>query len=83
MTTGSPLVSVAMATYNGAPFLREQLDSILNQSRPPDEIVISDDNSQDATPAILAEYSSRYAARVRVLRNSQNLGFVRNFERFS
>jgi len=75
----SPLVSVAMATWNGARFLREQLDSIYAQTWPNLEIVATDDASTDGTPEILAEY-----ARTRGLRwqaNPQRLGLVKNFER--
>lgn len=45
--------SVAMCTYNGARFIEEQLDSILNQSLPIDEIVICDDGSTDETIEII------------------------------
>jgi glycosyltransferase involved in cell wall biosynthesis len=75
--TRLPAISVVMATYNGARFLRAQIDSILAQMEANDELVISDDRSGDATPEILAEYA---ADRVRVLRTSGQLGPIRNFE---
>jgi glycosyltransferase involved in cell wall biosynthesis len=74
-----PLVSVAMATRNGAPYLREQLDSIYAQTWPHLEVVVTDDASTDGTAGILDEY-----ARERGLRweaNPTPLGLVRNFER--
>lgn len=40
-------VSVAMCTFNGAAFVEAQLESILTQSRPPDEIILCDDRSTD------------------------------------
>ena len=43
------MISVAIATYNGQEFIKEQLLSILNQTMPVDEIVICDDNSRDNT----------------------------------
>lgn len=49
-------ISVAMASYNGEPYIREQIDSILNQTVLPDEIVVSDDNSDDSTYSILEDY---------------------------
>jgi glycosyltransferase involved in cell wall biosynthesis len=67
-----------MATYNGAEYLREQLDSILAQLRPDDEVVVVDDASTDDTVALLESY---HDARVKVFRNPQNLGYVRSFER--
>ncbi|HEY3530741.1 MAG TPA: glycosyltransferase, partial [Nocardioides sp.] len=51
--TGRPLISVAMATYNGAPFLPEMLASLAAQTRLPDELVVRDDDSDDDTVEIL------------------------------
>ena len=53
-------VSVAMITYNGELFLKEQLDSILCQLTKEDELVISDDGSLDNTVAIIQEYQKKY-----------------------
>lgn len=53
------LCSVAMSTYNGAKFLREQLDSIFSQTQPVDEIVVSDDASADATLSTLNNIARR------------------------
>ena len=52
-------ISVALCTYNGAKYLRQQLDSILNQSFQADEIVIVDDSSSDNTLMILKEYEQK------------------------
>lgn len=52
-------VSVAIATYNGSKYVREQLDSIINQTVKPDEIIVSDDHSTDDTLAILNEYQEK------------------------
>lgn len=49
-------ISVAMPTYNGEPYIKQQLDSILKQLTERDELVISDDGSVDGTLAILKEY---------------------------
>ena len=46
-------ISVAIATYNGEKYIYDQIQSILDQSLLPDEIVISDDNSSDSTIEIL------------------------------
>lgn len=56
MSSGSKRISVAMPTYNGAAFLKEQLDSIISQLTSEDEIVISDDGSTDDTLEILHSY---------------------------
>jgi glycosyltransferase involved in cell wall biosynthesis len=73
-------VSIAMATFNGARFLEEQLSSILRQSRQPDELVVSDDGSSDATGDILARFRSCAPFPVHIYRNQLNLGFTKNFE---
>jgi glycosyltransferase involved in cell wall biosynthesis len=49
-------VSVAMATYNGADYIIEQLDSIYRQTRAVDEVIICDDCSKDNTVTIVKEY---------------------------
>jgi glycosyltransferase involved in cell wall biosynthesis len=74
-----PLVSIALATFNGARYLREQLGTLYAQTWEPVEVVVSDDASTDGTVEILAEH-----ARLRGLRyavNAANLGLVKNFER--
>ncbi len=53
-------VSVVMCTYNGAEFVTEQLESILFQSRPPQELVVADDGSSDGTLEIVREIVRRH-----------------------
>ena len=60
--------------------MAEQLDSILNQTYKNIELVIVDDLSTDGTLLLLEEYARR-DGRIRVIRNGQNIGFVRNFEK--
>jgi glycosyltransferase involved in cell wall biosynthesis len=74
-----PLVSVAMATYNGERWLRPQLDTIYAQTWSPLEVVVTDDASTDGTAAILAEYARSHGLRYEV--SPSRLGLVRNFER--
>ena len=73
-------VSIAMCTYNGARFLREQLESIASQTCLPDELVVCDDGSTDATLGILASYAKVSNFPVRVHCNTIRLGATRNFE---
>lgn len=68
-------ISVAMPTYNGEEYLREQLDSIYNQTMIPDEVVVVDDCSKDGTVDILREYQNKYGLKFCV--NEQNLGYNR------
>lgn len=75
-----PLVSVAMATFNGALFLEEQLTSIFNQTYNNLEVIICDDGSNDGTAEILETFSNKHE-NLDVYINSKNLGFVGNFEK--
>ena len=63
---GTVRVSVAMISYNGAEFLRGQVESVLEQLGQEDELVVSDDGSTDGTTDILQEYQS-LDGRVRLL----------------
>jgi glycosyltransferase involved in cell wall biosynthesis len=72
---------VALATYNGERFLPQQLASIQQQTRLPDELVVSDDQSTDRTLEIIREFAASVPFPVRILENERNVGFVANFER--
>jgi glycosyltransferase involved in cell wall biosynthesis len=74
-------ISVAMATYNGASYLKEQLDSILRQTRTIDEVIICDDCSKDNTVTIIKEYIQQYQLQNRwsIEVNEKNLGYASNF----
>lgn len=71
-------VSVAMITYNGEKYLREQLDSILCQLMEQDEVVVSDDGSIDGTITILNEYKSK-DSRIKVVEGPRE-GIKKNVE---
>ena len=76
-----PSVSIALCTYNGERFLREQLDSILQQDYDNiSEVICVDDKSTDQTWTILNEYASKYPV-FKVFKNEKNQGFIKNFER--
>lgn len=74
------MVSIAMTTYNGEKYLREQIDSILSQTIQEFELIICDDCSNDSTVEILKEYVSK-DSRIKVFFNEFNLGFLKNFEK--
>lgn len=73
-----PSVSVLMSVYNGERYLREAIDSILNQTFTDFEFIIVDDGSTDDTGGIL---SSIHDARLTVLRNDQNRGLTASLNR--
>lgn len=74
------MISVAIATYNGEKYIHHQLLSIYNQSRPVDEVVISDDGSTDQTVTIVQSFIEKHCLeKWFVVVNKENLGFSSNF----
>jgi glycosyltransferase involved in cell wall biosynthesis len=73
-------VSVAMCTFNGARFLPEQLASLVEQTRPPDELIICDDSSTDDTGTLLERFTKDAPFPVHLHYNQVNLGSTKNFE---
>mgnify|MGYP002564096947 CR=1 FL=1 len=73
-------LSVAMCTYNGEKYIREQLMSIRNQTLRIDEIVICDDCSEDDTVEIIENLIRQYDLPVRLHVNTWNHGYRKNFE---
>lgn len=80
MNKEDPLVSIALATYNGEKFLKEQLNSLIEQTYKNIEIVISDDGSSDSTITILDEFKKK-DSRILYSKNPKPAGFKKNFER--
>ena len=75
------MISVALCTYNGEKYLPEQLESIVQQSMPVNELVVCDDGSSDNTLGILQKFAEKVPFPVRVFRNETNLGSTKNFEK--
>ena len=74
-------VSVAMCTFNGGAYVGEQLESIAAQTRPPDELVVCDDRSEDGTREALEAFAARAPFDVRLHFNEERLGSTKNFEK--
>ncbi|ODT74361.1 MAG: glycosyl transferase [Nitrosomonadales bacterium SCN 54-20] len=72
--------SIALASCNGERHMREQLASIACQTMLPDELVVYDDASTDATPAIVLDFARHAPFPVRYFQNSKRVGTVPNFE---
>ena len=75
----NPLVSVAMAVYNGEKYLKEQLESIINQTYPNIEIIITDDCSGDNSTDIIKEFKNEFS-NITLFVNQQNQGVTKTFE---
>ena len=72
-------LAVLLATYNGAKCLLEQLDSYRTQQRPPDLILVSDDNSVDATRQILSDFAAQYPQILLQVIQGPGRGAAQNF----
>ena len=72
-------ISVVLCTYNGEKYLPELLDSLLEQTLLPSELVWRDDRSTDATPQIAAAFAERAPFPVNFAVNPDNLGPMQNF----
>lgn len=72
-------IDVLLATYNGEKYIKEQLDSILNQTYKNIRIIISDDCSKDETQEILKEYENK-DSRIELHMHEKNSGVVKNIE---
>jgi glycosyltransferase involved in cell wall biosynthesis len=75
-----PLVSIALCTYNGAVYLRQQLDTLVTQTYGNIEIIVVDDCSTDNSVAVLKEYAENFP-QISLHQNQSNLGYIKNFER--
>lgn len=71
------IVSVCMASYNGAKYIKKQIDSILVQLDENDEVIISDDSSSDSTLEIVESFNDD---RIKLLKNQKFKSPIYNFE---
>ena len=72
-------LSIVLSTYNGEAYITEQLDSILNQTRKADEVLIFDDCSTDNTPQIIEQFISGHNLTTwKFAVNHENKGWKRN-----
>lgn len=74
-------ISIALATFNGEKYLDEQLHSLLEQTCQPDELIICDDCSSDATVDIARAFAETVQFEVKIFVNSATLGYAQNFSR--
>jgi glycosyltransferase involved in cell wall biosynthesis len=74
-------ISVALCTYNGAKYLRPQLQSLAAQTLLPAELVVCDDGSSDSTISLVEEFAAAAPFAVRSFRNDHNVGSTQNFAR--
>ena len=72
-------ISIAMATYNGARFIRPQLDSFSRQTLLPNELIVCDDGSTDSTLSIISDFSHSAPFPVQIVSNPERLGHTANF----
>ena len=71
-------VEILMTTYNGLPYLREQLDSLLTQTWAAWHLTISDDQSSDGTVALLRAYAAKWPEKIELLQHDCRFGNARD-----
>lgn len=74
-------ISVVICTYNGEMYIHEQIESIINQTLKPDEIILCDDSSKDATVNIAQRLLVNSGIQYKIEINNMTLGVVKNFEK--
>lgn len=80
MASSAPRVSVGIPVYNGEAYLEQAVSSLLGQTYPDFELIISDNASTDETEAICSDFARR-DRRVRYNRNDENIGAAANYNR--
>lgn len=73
------MIRIMLCTYNGAEYIKEQIDSIISNTYPDWELYVFDDVSTDDTVSILNEYVERYRDRIHIVNNEINKGPQFNF----
>ena len=73
--------SIAVALYNGARFIEQQLDSFRSQTKQPEKVIFCDDGSKDNTVEIVREYIKKHSLEESwfLYENEVNLGYIKNF----
>ncbi len=76
--TNKPLISIALRSYNQKAFLKEAIDSILNQTYTNFEIIIADDASTDGSVELIKAYAKEYPLKFKLILNEKNQGHTKN-----
>ena len=80
MSNNDPNISIIMSVYNSERYLKEAIESILNQTYTDFEFIITDDSSTDSSLRILEKYKNN-DERITLIRNSENVGLTVNLNR--
>jgi len=75
----TPRISIAMATYNGEKYIKEQLESLRKQTWQPSEIIVVDDGSTDNTLEIVRYFCKSWSIPAKIYTNDTNLHYTGNF----
>lgn len=76
-------ISVFIVTYNQEMYVAQAIESVLQQSVKPYEIIVSDDCSSDGTWSVIQSYQTKYPEMIKAYRNDPNVGIFRNFNETS
>lgn len=74
------MLAVLMSTYNGSKYVKDQIESIINQTYQDLELFIRDDGSSDDTYSIINKYAELYPNKVHICKDElKNIGFIKSF----
>ena len=79
MYNHKPKISIVIGSYNFKKYIRECIESIINQTLKPYEIIICDDASTDSSQEIIQEYADKYPDLIKIVLHKQNIGPAKNF----
>lgn len=74
-------VSIVLATFNGGKYIADQLNTILAQTRPASELIVTDDGSTDGTLGLVQSFAKKAPFEVRILEGQEHVGWADNFVR--
>ena len=80
MNTQKEQIDILLATYNGEKYLKELLDSILNQTYQNIHLMISDDNSPNKEIQEILKQYEKQDERITIYLQEENKGYIKNFE---
>ncbi|MBW1731455.1 MAG: glycosyltransferase [Deltaproteobacteria bacterium] len=73
-----PKISVVIFSYNFEKFIAEALESVINQTLQPYEVIVADDHSTDSSWKIISEYAEKYPKLIKAFRHRRNIGHIKN-----